>query len=527
MKKLILFFAFTLVFVGANAQLSVINQTQISLNKDDEISLMELGKKGFVVIKNTKSEEQRKFNTWSFTFYNLQLDEVWSKKTDVENDFIELAKETYDGCIYFILYDPRGGALFSINTQDLTLIKINSEGEISRKDIEFTNKIRLYPGNFIRDAYYCDVTDKKKDYDEIYKIDFVSLSYSSNKLDLPDNTNVFERTTDGKNIYFRVKSTKKSLNYDALYTIEDGIVVEKTTMKKKGDDEIDSLKIIMPDTAHRFVLGLSVNEILGERKKDDLVTYQYFLTNLQEDDIQTINKVNKDFSDQLYNKRDISVIHSALYKLISNSSYYLMGDYTLISSCFRHNGKNFIIFDKYQTLMERTISSTTDFSRNSTGMQKGYSSGYYHSNTGNYTKTRTRSELVGYLFTNSVVWCFNDDGVVEWSQNFDYAIISPNKKAITSAGPYDEDKIAIVGHFNKELSYKKISMDGKVEQSDEKQILQYNLKSKKNLDQLNNSLIHLYDTYYLVWGTDDELLADPKTKSKKDLKMFFQIIEFK
>lgn len=516
-----------MAFSSVFAQLQVVTQKQITREKKDEFSVLRLGKKGFVLIQKTKSEEQRKFNTWSFTLYNLQLEEVWTKKTDVENDFIELAKETYDGCIDFILYDPRGGALLSVNTQDLTLIKINSEGEISRKDIEFSNKIRLYPGNFIRDAYYCDVTDKKKDYDEIYKIDFASMNYSSNKLDLPDNTNIFERTTDGEKIYFRIKSTKKSWDYDALYTIEDGIVVEKIPMKKQGNDEMDSLKIIMSDTAHRFVLGLSVNKVLGARRKDDLIDYQYSLTNLQENDIQTINKVNKDFSDQLYNKRDISVTHSTLFNLISKNFYYLIGDYTLISSCFRQNGKNFIVFDKYQSLYDRQYTTVTDNSRDRNGIAKGSTPYYDNRNNGSYTRTRSQSVLVGYLFTNSVVWCFNDDGVVEWSQNFDYAIISPNKKAITSAGPYDEDRIAIVGHFDKELSYKVISMDGKVEQSDEKQILQYNSKSKKDIEQLNNSLIHLYDTYYLVWGTDDELLADIKAKSKKDLKMFFQIVEFK
>jgi hypothetical protein len=496
-----------MAFSSVFAQLQVLSQKQITRKKGDEFSVLKLGKKGFVLIQKTKSEEQRKFNTWSFTLYNLQLEEVWNKKTDVENDFIELAKEAYDGKICLILYNPCIGAYYSGEAKDLTLITINSESEISRKDIELSNKTRLYPGNFIGEAYYCHVADEKKDYDEIYKIDFASMSCSSNIFDLPYNTDVFERTTDGKKIYFRIKSTKKSLNFDALYIIENGAVIEKIPMRKQGNDEIDSLKIIMPDTAHRFVFGLNIHKVIGEREKDDLIDYEYSLSNMKEDDIQTINKVNHDISYQLYTTRDPSVTNKAIYDLFNNDVFFPVGNYTLISDCIRHNGKNFVVIDKCQSLWERHFRNVTH---------------------GSIIQQEFQSELIGYLFTNTVVWCFNDDGVVEWMQNFDYAIVSPKMKAITSAVPYDENRIAIIGLFGYDITCKKISMDGKVERNDEKLPLQYLSKFNNNkFDLLNNSLIRLFDHYYLVWGTDEELTTEAQTNSKKDLKLFFQIVELK
>jgi hypothetical protein len=199
-----------MAFSSVFAQLTVKNKTQITLSNDDEISLMEMGKKGFVVIKKTKSEESWKLRTWSYTLYNPDLEVVWTKSMDFEWDLHLLAMTTFDGdinMVYFIDNDRREEFVDGQKVGDLTVMKISLDGEVSKNDIEFKDIIRLYRGNFVGGSYYFDATDKKQDV--IMKIDFSTLSLSLNRLSLPEKTDIFDRTNDGNLMYFRVSSYKK------------------------------------------------------------------------------------------------------------------------------------------------------------------------------------------------------------------------------------------------------------------------------------------------------------------------------
>jgi len=506
MKKLILFFVLTLVFVGANAQLSVINQTQIALNKDDEISLMELGKKGFVVIKNTKSEESRKLRTWTFTLYSPQLEVVWTKSMDFERELTILASNTFQddlNIVYFLDNSGSGQIYDGQKVGDLTVMKITADGEVTKKDIEFKDKIRLYRGNFVQGAYYFDASIKKEDV--IMKIDFSTLILSSNKFNLPEKTDVFDRTNDGKNMYFRVSSTKKKIIFDQLYTIEDGVVMEKTPLKRGVDEEFVFMKILKPDSAHRFMFRLTNREIQAERKRDDKIVYSYSLTNLEKEDIQTVNRIDQKVSDELFIDRKI-----ILKNKFFSTQYVIRGSGDITSSCFRVKDNNFVVFDKYQ----KVYSVHT----------------YYDSNS---KSTRTEYVFEAYYYTNTIVWCFNDDGEIEWTKNFEYDIVSPYFHEKTCARPYKNNTIALIGHFDNELSYKTISMDGEVIEGTENQKV-LNKNKFNEIKEFNNSITHLYDNTYLVWGNDNDNKSGmgenekeiKKQKKQKFVNLQFKIVEF-
>jgi hypothetical protein len=79
-------------------------------------------------------------------------------------------------------------------------------------------------------------------------------------------------------------------------------------------------------------------------------------------------------------------------------------------------------------------------------------------------------------------------------------------------------------------------MDGDVVEGTEKQ--KVSNKSKfSDLTQFNNSITHLYENTYLVWGNDDDNKSGDdnekskarkkEDKKKKTLNLIFKIIEFK
>ncbi len=488
MKKLFTTLLFIAIFTVTFAQLQVLNQKQISLKKNDEISVVEVGKKGFVVIQTTKSEESRKLRTWSFTLYNPELQVDWKKNIDIEKYLEVLASNTYEGTINIILYEPNQ---MGQKADFFVLLKVTEDGTITKKEIELEAKIVVYPGMFVSDCYYFDAIIKKDDV--IAKFDFSSMKLTTTPIELPDKTEIFDRTTDGVSIYLRVKSIKKKLPYDAIYTIEDGVVVNKTNIKCADKTNIDFFNVILPDTSRKFVLGMTSYEYEGERKRDDRTILQMYLTNIEKEDIQTINNVDKKISDEFTNKRDISIKNKFF-----GQSYRVDGNRFITSSCFRFNDKNFMVFDKYQII------------------QVLRSCG----------KNCTYWAFEAYYYTNTIIWCFNDDGEVEWSRNFEYDIISPYFHAKTCARPYKDNTIALIGHFNNELSYKTISMDGDVIEGTEKQKVS-NRSKFSELTKFNNSITHLYDNTYLIWGNDDDSkFGEEKSKSKKELNMIFKIVEF-
>lgn len=462
-------------------------------------------KNGFIIIQTSKSEESRKLRTWSFTRYNTNLEVEWTKSMDYEKNLTILEMNSMENNVNIVFYLDRSYDGIFVNGEkvgDLTVMKITSDGEIVKKDIEFDENIRLYKGSFVNNAYYFDANIKKVD--KIMKIDFNTLSLSSNIFTLPENTDIVSRTTDGRNVYFRVKSYKKKISYDALYTIEDGVVVDKTTLKNSDYDDIDYMTVIRPDSAHRFMLGLTYKEVLAKKKKDDIITQNFYITNLQTNNVEEINNIDMESSDMLLSKRNVSLKNNLLAFMLFSNAVFLQGDHFLISNCYRFKGKNFIVFDKYQEVKES---------------YKEYDAGS--------RRYVTRIRLIGYLFTNSVAWCFNDSGEVEWSRNFEYEIFSTDAKPKICSRPYGENAIALLGYFNNKLSYKTISLSGEVAEDSDNFVAKVKT-NKTNIFQVSNSneISHLYDNTYLVWGKENDFNSDENTSKKKEYNILFEIVNF-
>jgi hypothetical protein len=152
---------------------------------------------------------------------------------------------------------------------------------------------------------------------------------------------------------------------------------------------------------------------------------------------------------------------------------------------------------------------------------------------------KTKTDQIVYVFeayyyTNTILWCFNDDGEIEWTKNFGYDIVSPYYHEKTCARPCKDNTIALIGHFDNELSYKTISLDGEVIEGTENQNVM-NKGKFVDVKQFNNSITHLYDNTYLVWGNDDDNKSsaggkdsdkEKKKKNKKTVNMMFKIVEF-
>lgn len=312
-----------LSFLSSFAQLQIVDQKLVTLKKRDKIGIANMGKNGFIIIQTSKSEESRKLRTWSFTRYNTNLEVEWTKSMDYEKNLTILEMNSMENNVNIVFYLDRSYDGVFVNGEkvgDLTVMKITSDGEIVKKDIEFDENIRLYKGSFVNNAYYFDANIKKVD--KIMKIDFNTLSLSSNIFTLPENTDIVSRTTDGRNVYFRVKSYKKKISYDALYTIEDGVVVDKTTLKNSDYDDIDYMTVIRPDSAHRFMLGLTYKEVLAKKKKDDIITQNFYITNLQTNNVEEINNIDIESSDMLLSKRNVSLKNNLLaFMLFSNAVF--------------------------------------------------------------------------------------------------------------------------------------------------------------------------------------------------------------
>ena len=171
------------------------------------------------------------------------------------------------------------------------------------------------------------------------------------------------------------------------------------------------------------------------------------------------------------------------YDFFSGSEKKLTDNNYVISSTFRYNNKNFVVFDKYQTKLE-IIS------------QHKY--------------------IMNYLFTNSLIWCFDDEGEIEWTKNIDYSIISDNLEPKTKAFPYKNNTIAFIGEFDKEVSLITLSMDGDVLDGSEK----YPTLKVLDMDEdlvYKNSITPLFGNKYLVWRKENVTSEEAKMKKKKKI----------
>jgi len=494
MKKLLAMLVIMMAFSGVFAQLQVVKQKQITVEKHFEFFKSEeinenpstykhvynLGEKGFLFVNEFQSKENRNSNTWKFTLYDLQLEVLWSKEVEIEQ-LTTVSMNTFEGGINLITTDYSYG--LRPRADKFHLIKITHDGIISEKTIDLDKEVVLYGKSFVQDACYYAVQTKKDD--AILKFDFSTFTMSQNLIKIPENALIIDQNNDGKNIYYRVRSLKKNIDYDAIYTIEDGVVTDKVVLERTNYNDIELIKIVQSDSLHKFALMSKMDARFGSGSSSsgDDVEKQYYISSLNGLSAKSFHPVDKATSDILTKNSTLKIKNKALANSFTGK-YKLRDSHYLISNCIRIKDKNILVFEKSQQIYFETSGAYAD---------------------------------AGYLITNVIVWCINDEGVLEWSKNFECGNVSPFMEPKISAVKYDDNSIALAGFFDEKLSIKILSTSGE---------LLENTAAKKNTtanvvqtDYTGYNFMNLHKDTFLMWGLEG------KSTDKNSLNIGFKIVE--
>lgn len=485
MKKIGLLFVLLLTFSSMFAQLKVINQQQLKVTSSHkECSIISLGENGFVVYEEKKTSDD--LIKILFTSFNSKLEKVWDKEVSFDEDmYTYLIGSDHDG-IYLIAYNSVSMTILNDKADEFMMVNISNDGELSQKKIKFDKKIELYKGVFINNACYFDVFMEKKGY--MLKFDFSSMSMSKNIFKIPENTVIPDRFSFGNTLYFRVRSLKKSINYDALYSIEDGVVVDKVLMERTDEDDIEKVNVIETDSLHQFVLITKMDSRFGSLMPDENPERQCYIANMDNFSKGVIHKVDKATSDVFTKDRGVKIQNGPLANTFTGKYKLYKGKY-LLSSSIRVQDKNIFVFEKYQEM--------------------------YLENSNSYT-------TVGYLFTNVIVWCVNDEGVLEWSKNYECENISPFEKSKISAKPHIDNSFVLFGFFNSDYSYKIISEKGAVIKDTQEEKTVTNAKTLQT-ELVGYNTLKLNKGTFLIWS----IIQNNKKEKKQDLDLELMSIEIK
>lgn len=468
------------------SQLKVVNQGQtIVKNSNEKISVISVEGKGFLVYQKQENEGKRGLTSWQFTLFNSNIEKIWDKVVELDEEMYSYLIGTYNGGVNLIAYNGFT-SMEQSKADEFVMVNITFEGELTQKSFKLEDKVELFDGVFINDACYFDVFMDDNDY--IMKFDFSTLSMSKNSFKTPDNTIIPERYSDGKYMYCRVRSLKKSLNYDALYTIEDGVVMDKVLMERTDDDDIEQIKVINSDSLHKFILMTKMNTRYGALIREENPERQCYIAKLDDFGKGIIHKVDKATSDILTKDRDIKIKNSLLANSFTGKYKLYRGEYQL-TNCIRIKNKNILVFEKYQEI---------------------------------YNENSEFKTTIGYLYTNFIMWCVNDEGVLEWSKNFECENVSPFIEPKISAVPYNENSFALFGFFNSDYSYKIISEDGTMVKDTQEEKTVTNAKTIQT-EAVGYNTLNLQNGKFLVWGVN----ANNKSGKKKDLPLELMTIEFK
>ncbi len=493
MKKLLVMLVITMAFSGAFAQLQVVKQKQIAIEKRSNIlggeqdegsaetlkNVYNLGENGFIFVNESQSKEKKSNSTWTFTSYNLQLDVLWSKEIELDQ-LMKVSMSTFEGGINIIATDFSYG--IRPKADKFHLIKITHDGIISEKTIDLDKEVVLYGKTFVQDACYYAVQRKKDD--AILKFDFSTLSMSQNLINTPESTVIIDQNSDGKNIYYRVRSLKKSLDYDAIYTIEDGVATDKMVLERTNDNDIERLQIIQSDSLHKFVLMSKMDAYYDFSNMGNDVDKQYYIANLNGLGAKSFHMVDKVTSNILTQNSTLQIKNKTLANSFTGK-YKLRDSRYLISNCIRIKDKNILVFEKSQEIFYETYGAYAD---------------------------------AGYLITNIIVWCINDEGVLEWSKNFECENVSPFMEPKISAVKYDDNSFALAGFFDEKLSIKILSTNGElIENTSTKKST--NNASVVQTDYTGYNFVNLHNDTFLMWGLEG------KSTNKNSLNIGFKIVE--
>jgi len=485
MKKSLLTFLFVILSYIGFSQIQTLSEKQLTIDVEDAVTIKPYKNNGFILVQKAYNEESKKINIWRFTLYGYDLSEVWTKEISLDRYFYFNKIDFYEGNIFIVFNYSSSGEYSS--TTEFAIATIGTDGAVSKKEFELKKTPYRSGFIFIDGAYYFNTTSTKsfKSYENLYKIDASTLVLTQKSMDVPEKTTVTRSFSSGNTIYYRVTSmnfsmgmTSKKPEYDYLYSVVDNEIVEKMPIRLGDETYFDNLSMVSLDSSHNYFLGISKKWIKGNRSDAENYDYNLFLNKVSPDELGVFKNLEKKYMYELASKREIAVKNGGFgsEKKLSDNNY-------VISSAFRYNNKNFLVFDKYQTKLE-------------------------HQSQNKYSVT--------YLFTNSLIWCFDDEGEIEWTKNIEYSIISDNLEPKTKAFPYKNNTIAFIGEFEKEVTLLTLSMDGDVIDGSE----QYSTLKVLDMDEdliLKNSITPLDSNKYLVWQKENVTYEQAKLKKKKKI----------
>jgi len=487
MKKLLLTIAFLTLSSIAFPQIQTLGESQVKIDVEDQVTIRPYENKGFILVQKAFDEKAKKKITWRFTLYNYDLSEEWVKNVVLEEGYYYGKMDYYNGNIMILFWysDNEGG--YS-NSTTFTIATINSDGAVSQKEFvlkktPYTTGLHLIDG-----TYYFNITTRKsltKISENLCTIDLATMSLSQKPMEVPEKCHVTRSFLAGNSVYYRVSTIDNTLGvsvkkpeYDYLYCVTDNEIVGKLPLKLGTETLFDNLSMVSTDSTHNYFLGISKKWLKGDRYNNENYDYNLFLNKVTPTELEPFRSLDKKYLYELASKTEIAVKNGGFgsEKKLTDNNY-------VISSSFRYNNKNFVVFDKYQTKLE-IIS------------QHKY--------------------IMNYLFTNSLIWCFDDEGEIEWTKNIDYSIISDNLEPKTKAFPYKDNTIAFIGEFDKEVSLITLSMDGDVLDGSEK----YPTLKVLDMDEdlvYKNSITPLFGNKYLVWRKENVTSEEAKMKKKKKI----------
>ncbi len=492
-KAFLVLFTFCSLSFG---QISILKEEQLLVDEDADLTLYSIGNKGFVLIQEFESEKSTRDKTWRFTHYGTDLSQEWIKDITLEKSCrlsaVNVNHETLD-----LVYSIKNNS--SLNTQDLTIATISSDGEVKTKDFVLKNASGIVGYAFINGFGYFSATKVNSGFssgyeqDIAYIIDFESLSITKKDFGFPISSEINNLFSDGKTIYFYANWSQSNIQKDSIISVENGELAYKIPVKLPKETTIDNMQLIKADSTHDFFMGETKQWISGARILSESYNYGFFITKIEKDSIYPIQNVEKKYTEELENKRDIRILHGGGGG--GNFSKKLMNNKYKINKCFRVNDRNYVVFDKYQTKR---------------------------------TSVKKDRDPDIFFYTNTIIWCFNDDGVIEWSRNIEYDIITPLANPVTSARLNTNNTISIFGQFEDEIAAITIALDGTILGD----LNPFKIKDEFDLDDYmaNNNITYLCDNKYVVWGLEHESYEQTQKRLKKkdyNIKLNFKIVEIK
>lgn len=490
MKRLKAFFVLFALCSFSYGQVNIQKETQLAVDEDADISIHSMGDKGFLMVQEFESEESSRDKTWRFTQFTMDLSQQWTKDITLEKSCRLTAMNIDQGTVDLI-YMVKNNA--SLGTQDMTIATISPEGEAKTKDFVLKNASEIGGFTFIDGLGYFSATKDKsgilssEGQEVAYIVDFKNLNIAKKEFVFPSSSEIKNVFSDGKIIYFYFNWNQNELERDTIISMENGELAYRIPVKLAKETTIDNLDLVRTDSNHGFFIGETKKWISGSRNISENFDYHFFIAKISKDSVAPIKSVEKKYTEEFERAREIDVIHLAGVKLTD--------DQYKISSSFRINDKNFVVFDKYQT-------------------QK--------------SSAKKDERPDAYFYTNSIVWCFDDDGNIEWSHNFEYEIITPFGNPVTSARPNSDNTLSIIGQFEEEVSAITLTLDGSVVGNFDP----FKISKEIDMDEyvVKSNITRLNDQKYVVWGYENETYEQAQKRLKKkdfNRKLNLKIAEIK